>query len=337
VAGTSDAHAFGALGAAVNASGAAAPVAPAAAGTAPAVPTVAARPAPAVALQVLAFGPLAVARGGVPLGPGELTPAKARELLLYLVLNPPRTKEQIALDLWPEASEARVRNAFHVTLYHLRRILGHKDAVTFDGGAYALARPAPAGGAASAGAVLDCDVDAVLAAAAAARAADREAERGGARGPEAVDALLAAAHDGSAGAPGDDPVSAGPGPLSAWRAALDRAHRGPLGEGTEAGDWLVAHQGRVRGAWGDGLEALARLHARRGAPADAAATLEALVAADPMREGAHRALMACYAAAGEPGRALAHYDALAAVLAREVGTTPARETRALADAIRRPA
>jgi DNA-binding SARP family transcriptional activator len=82
------------------------------------------------------------------------------------------------------------------------------------------------------------------------------------------------------------------------------------------------------------MEALARLHARGGAPGEAAAVLEALVAAEPLREGAHRALMACYVGAGEPARALAHYDALAALLAREVGAAPGRETRALADALR---
>jgi DNA-binding SARP family transcriptional activator len=62
--------------------------------------------------------------------------------------------------------------------------------------------------------------------------------------------------------------------------------------------------------------------------------LEALVAAEPLRERAHRALMASYAAAGEPARALAHYDALAALLAREVGAAPGRETRALGERIR---
>ncbi len=158
----------------------------------------------------------------------------------------------------------------------------------------------------------------MVAASAAALRADRAAERCGARGPEGVDA-----------------TGATPDALAAWRADLDRVRRGPLGEGTDAGDWLTGPAARVRTAWGDGLEAVARLHARRGAPGEAAATLEALVAADALREGAHRALMACYAAAGESGRALAHYDALAARLAREVGAAPARDTRALADAIRR--
>jgi predicted ATPase/DNA-binding SARP family transcriptional activator len=261
-------------------------------------------------VDVQVLGPLTVARGGVGVPSSELTPAKVRELLLYLALHPGgRTKEQIALALWPDASPAQVRNAFHVTTHQLRRALGRKEAVAYDGGQYALARAARA---------VACDVDAVLAAAEAARAADAAAERAGARGADAVAALGADA-----------------GALAGWRRALDRAERGPLGEGEDAGDWLAPHQARVCAAWGDGMEALARLHARRGAPDEAAAVLEALVAAEPLREGAHRALMATYAAVGEPARALAHFDALAKRLARDVGAAPARDTRALADAIRR--
>jgi DNA-binding SARP family transcriptional activator len=163
-------------------------------------------------------------------------------------------------------------------------------------------------------------VAATLAAVVAVRRAERELARRGARGRAAVDAA------------GADEAA-----LDAWRLALDRARRGALGEGEDAGEWLAEHQGRVRAAWAEAMEALARLHALRDDPAAAAAVLEALVAVEPLREAAHRALMACYAAAGEPGRALAHYDALGTVLARELGTAPGRDTRALADAIRRAA
>jgi predicted ATPase/DNA-binding SARP family transcriptional activator len=277
-----------------------------------------------VAVEVRAFGPMRVVRDGEVVPPAELTPAKVRELLLYLALHPARTKEQIALALWPDASPAQVRNTFHVTLHQLRRALGHKAAVAFDGSAYALARAvlpgqAPGGvpGHGEAAAVRT-DVDAVLAAADAVRSAARSAERDAARGAEALAAR-----------------GAGAAALAAWRRALDRTRRGALGEGEAAGDWLAPHQARVRAAWGDGMEALARLHARAGATGEAAAVLEALVAAEPLREGAHRALMATYAATGEPARALAHYDALAALLARELSAQPARDTRALADAIRR--
>jgi DNA-binding SARP family transcriptional activator len=309
----------------------AAPIAPAEPDGRASEPTRAQSRAPAAAgrIEVRLFGPLVVARHGAAVPPSELTPAKVRELLLYLALHPPRTKEQIALALWPDASPAQVRNAFHVTMHQLRRALGHKDAVAFEGGAYGLVR-APADAAAgtsadaecdveggAAGGAVRCDVDAVLAAADAVRAADRAVEQADARGVEAVAAAGADA-----------------GRLARWRAALDLARRGVLGEGEDAGEWLAAPQARVGAAWADGMEALARLHARRGAPREAAAVLEALVAAEPLREGAHRALMACYVGAGEPGRALAHYEALAAHLAREVGSAPGRETRALADAIR---
>jgi DNA-binding SARP family transcriptional activator len=297
---------------------------------APATPALATAPAAvpgrvtAGRVDVRVFGPLLVTRDGAAVPPGELTPAKVRELLLYLALHPGgRTKEQAALALWPDASPAQVRNAFHVTLHQLRRALGRKEAVTFDAGTYALARPADGcaarvGEGAGGGVAVGCDVDAVRAAAAAVRAADLAAERGGARGPDALDAL---------GADADA--------LARWRAALDGARRGALGEGEDAGEWLAAEQARAGAAWADGMEALARLHARRGARGEAAAVLEALVAAEPLREGAHRALMATYMAAGEPARALAHYDALAAHVAREVGAAPAAETAALAASIRR--
>jgi DNA-binding SARP family transcriptional activator len=45
--------------------------------------------------------------------------------------------------------------------------------------------------------------------------------------------------------------------------------------------------------------------------------------------------MRVYAAAGEPARALRHYDDLEALLERELGTRPARETTELASTLRR--
>ncbi len=45
-------------------------------------------------------------------------------------------------------------------------------------------------------------------------------------------------------------------------------------------------------------------------------------------------LMAAYVTGGVPARALAHYDALVALLAREVRAAPGRDTQALAATIR---
>jgi hypothetical protein len=121
--------------------------------------------------------------------------------------------------------------------------------------------------------------------------------------------------------------------LAAWRAVLTDAP-GRLGDGVPSGDWLVAHQDRVHLAHAEGLAALGRLYAARGAHTDAAAVYHALVALDPLQEAAHRELMRAYAAAGEPARAVRHYDALTELLRRELGAAPARDTAALAASLR---
>jgi len=64
-----------------------------------------------------------------------------RELLFYLLSYPEgRTKEQIGLALWPEASTSQLRSSFHDTLYHLRRALGGKEWISFQKGRYYFGR-----------------------------------------------------------------------------------------------------------------------------------------------------------------------------------------------------
>lgn len=48
-----------------------------------------------------------------------------------MLLTNPRglTKEQVGTALWPEASSAQLRNAFHVTLHRLRKALGGTDRI----------------------------------------------------------------------------------------------------------------------------------------------------------------------------------------------------------------
>jgi DNA-binding SARP family transcriptional activator len=82
------------------------------------------------------------------------------------------------------------------------------------------------------------------------------------------------------------------------------------------------------------MEALARQYLRAARRRDAEAALETLVAAEPLLESAHRALMELWATAGEGARALGHYDMLVSVLEREVGSAPARETQMLAKRLR---
>lgn len=58
--------------------------------------------------------------------------ARVKELLFYLALHPSRTKAQIGLALWPDASLAQLRNSLGTGLYHLRRTLGNSDWILFE-------------------------------------------------------------------------------------------------------------------------------------------------------------------------------------------------------------
>jgi DNA-binding SARP family transcriptional activator len=90
-------------------------------------PPPAAVSAPA-ALRVLALGPLQIFRGSDPIDSTAWGSARPRELLIFLLLaRGGRTKEEVGLALWPEASAAQLRNSFHVTLHRLRKALGTAD------------------------------------------------------------------------------------------------------------------------------------------------------------------------------------------------------------------
>jgi DNA-binding SARP family transcriptional activator len=249
-----------------------------------------------LALQVL--GPFQLTRDGRVMSGDAAPVGKVRELLLFLLLHDHVTKEDVGLALWPDASPAQVRNAFHVTLHHLRRILGPEQWIVFDRNGYHLDR-SPAGDV-----VMDVDVDAVLAWSARVRQASRRQH------VLEVEELAQARH------------------------AFDRS-RGDLAQNVVAEDWLVVHQDRLRTAWADGMDALAAQYQARGQHREVVAVCEQLVAREPLREGAHRMLMQALASLGEPARALAHFDSLTDVLQREVGARPAAETRALAEQIRR--
>jgi non-specific serine/threonine protein kinase len=92
------------------------------------------------ALRIFALGPAEVHRGDHILAGTDWTYAKSRELLFYLVTMGPRTKEQIGLDLWPDASPAQLRGNFHTCLHHLRRALGGQEWILFTGEAYTFNR-----------------------------------------------------------------------------------------------------------------------------------------------------------------------------------------------------
>jgi pentatricopeptide repeat protein len=94
-------------------------------------------------LAIYAFGLPRVVRGDQLLKASDWGSAKPRELLFYLLTYPTRTREQIGLALWPDASPTQLRNNLHTTLYHLRQALGHLDWILFTNRAYAFNRSLP--------------------------------------------------------------------------------------------------------------------------------------------------------------------------------------------------
>jgi predicted ATPase/DNA-binding SARP family transcriptional activator len=82
-------------------------------------------------LHVLGLGPPRVFRSGRQVETSDWTYAIPRHLLYYLLLNGPRTREQIGLDFWPEASPDQLRGRLRTALYHLRRALGGTEWVSY--------------------------------------------------------------------------------------------------------------------------------------------------------------------------------------------------------------
>ncbi|MBW8770922.1 MAG: hypothetical protein JF589_14295 [Gemmatimonadetes bacterium] len=82
-------------------------------------------------LRVLALGPLQVFVDGELIESMAWGSARPRELLVFLLMHPEgRTKEQVGLAFWPDASSAQLRNSFHVTLHRLRKALGNPEWIT---------------------------------------------------------------------------------------------------------------------------------------------------------------------------------------------------------------
>ena len=85
----------------------------------------------------MSLGAVRVERLGTPVPLAEWKYAKARELLFLLLLHPAgRTREQIGLALWPEASTEQLRSNLHPVLHHLRRVLGGAEWIVHEGGVY---------------------------------------------------------------------------------------------------------------------------------------------------------------------------------------------------------
>jgi DNA-binding SARP family transcriptional activator len=118
--------------------------------------------------------------------------------------------------------------------------------------------------------------------------------------------------------------------------SLERAvalHRGPLLQGC-AEEWILPEREAREQAFLRALERLASDAQSRGDPAQAESYLRRLVAADPLRDRSHRALMQALAFAGDTAAATQLYRDFRLRLHAELHATPDAETTALYQQIR---
>ena len=107
-----------------------------------------------------------------------------------------------------------------------------------------------------------------------------------------------------------------------------------LADAEEFESWLAVQRERVRSQACEVLRRLIQIHRGRGDAGAALAHARRLVALDPWREEAHRAVMALLAHLGEPAAALSQFETCRHVLAEQLQTAPTAETVRLADRIR---
>jgi DNA-binding SARP family transcriptional activator len=119
----------------------------------------------------------------------------------------------------------------------------------------------------------------------------------------------------------------------AYRQALDLYREGLLPE-DRFEEWAIGPREELHREFLAALEELARLLEARGDLAEAIGVIRRLVAADPLREEGHAALIRLFVLAGRRTEALRQYEYLARLLERELGTEPSLETQRLAEEIK---
>jgi DNA-binding SARP family transcriptional activator len=101
-------------------------------------------------------------------------------------------------------------------------------------------------------------------------------------------------------------------------------------------EWAAPRRAAVRAVALEAQSRLVLLHTGRGEHGAAAALARRILTEDPCNEGAHRALMLCYAGTGLRHLALLQYQELVTTLWTGLRVRPAAETTDLYERLRRP-
>lgn len=93
-------------------------------------------------LEIVTFGKVSVCHDGRVVEISDWQTREARDLFFYLLQSPPRTKEQIAMEFWPDLSPARIKMRFKINIYRIRQTLG-QDVILFKDDQYSFNRSIP--------------------------------------------------------------------------------------------------------------------------------------------------------------------------------------------------
>ena len=248
-------------------------------------------------VRIYALGATRVLVNGRALSNSDWTYSKSKELFHYLLVHPRVSKEQIGVELWPDASPAQLRNLFHRALYYVRKALGHAEWIAFENGEYALTQDSR----------LWSDVAAFEESLARARPLLKLGM------PQAVERERA----------------------RQFLEAAVQLWQGDFLTGMDAGEWAMRYGEALRRAYATALMDLGQLHVADARYADALEVYQRMLSADNLFEAAHRELMRCYARVGESNRALRHYQSLRRLLRAELAAEPSPETTLLFERLRR--
>jgi DNA-binding SARP family transcriptional activator len=248
-------------------------------------------------LDVRALGPLEILRDGLPLSADAWRYARPRELLLFLLAHPEgRSRHQIGLAFWPDASPTQVKNNFHVMLHHVRKAIGRADLIVFENERYRMAWEAGVRFDAS---TFEQEVPV--------RVRALRSARGTGNVQRALDAAL----------------------------EILALYRGDFLGDENVGDWHLGIHDRLLRIQLDALRLVGDRSLELEQYGQAAEAFRAALRFDELHEETHRRLMLALARAGDRTEALRQYDRLARLLETELDAEPDADTKALCRRLRR--
>jgi ATP/maltotriose-dependent transcriptional regulator MalT/DNA-binding SARP family transcriptional activator len=252
----------------------------------------------AESIQAFVLGPFELRAGGTRISDRGWRTNKAKELFALLLLDRQRAvpRDELVAQLWPEIDPAAALSNFHFSLHALRKALA-------------------SAGASEATSVVRTDTGYRLALPASIHVDLEVFRRSLRRGREAKDAGRSREA------------------IQYLRAAV-AVHRGEFLADMNA-PWIDRQREETDRQFVAAAKELATLELEWKEPKAAIRPLEKLLELEPYDEEAHRLLMRAHHESGDHALAIRHYQALEAMLHRDLGAEPEPATRELHQRIRR--